>query len=180
MWLIFMPRTMSFDVLEITEPIRYWSVITPSLNKSLLLFLFWVSTIIAIVLVWFIWKRYLGFLLIAVFLSCVASTALTAITDMNLWMDTNSIEHIQTVAFQGKEYHLALSHLWDEDHEYTGYNLFECAIGSDICQPIKLSPQADCGSMDDYFRKASLIVDKENTTLSLTCEGYKTQIIQED
>src|SRR5690349_14632179 len=119
MWLIFMPHAVSFDVLEITEPIHYWSVITPSLNKWLLLFTFLLSTVVGLILVWFIWKRYLGFLFIIIFLNCISSTVLTAITDMNLWMDTNSIEHVETVNFGGKEYRLALSHLWDEDHEYT-------------------------------------------------------------
>lgn len=174
MWIIFMPHAVNFDVLEITEPIHYWSVITPSLDKSLLLFLFWVSIILAIILVWFIWKRYLGFLLVAVFLSCICSTTLTAITDMNLWMDTNSIEHIQTVDFQGKEYRLALSHLWDEDHEYATYNVFKCNTNTDTCDPIKL-PEYGCGYMDDYIRAASLILNNDATKLSLYCGGYNNR-----
>jgi len=175
MWLIFMPHAVNFDVLDITQPIHYWSVVTPSLNKWLLLFIFLLSTCLGLILVWFIWKRYLGYLLVIIFLSCISSTALTVFTDMNLWMDTNSIEHIQTISFGGKEYRLALAHLWDEDHEYADYKILECDLGGEICQPIKLPARLSCFYMDEDIQWASLNTNQD--TLYLNCGGYETQIL---
>ncbi len=174
MWLTFMPHAVSFDVLNISEPIRYWSLITPSIRKPILTLIFVLSACFALVLLWFIWKRYHGLLFVIVLLSCSCSTLLTAINGMNLWMFTNSIEHIETVLFDGKEYRLALSHLWDEDHEYATYNVFKCNTNTDTCDPIKL-PAYGCMYMDDYVRDASLILNNSRTELFLDCGGYNDQ-----
>ncbi len=175
MWLIFMPRAVSFDVLDITQPIHYWSVITPSLNKWILLFAFIVSFVVAIVLLWLMWRRDTVWAFYFIIGAILISILFTVVATMNLWMDTNSIEHIQTVAFQGKEYRLALSHLWDEDDEYANYNILECDPNGEICHPIAQPPSSWCAYMNDDIKSASLNTNQD--MLSLSCGEYKIQIL---
>jgi muconolactone delta-isomerase len=175
MWLIFMPRAVNFDVLDITQPIHYWSVITPSLNKWLLLLVFLVSFVIAMVLIYLMWKRDTIWAFYFIIAAILISILFTVAATMNLWMDTNSIEHIQSIAFQGKEYRLALSHLWDGDHEYANYNILECDPNGDICQPIKQPLSSWCSYMNDDIKWASLNTNRD--MLSLNCGEYKIPIL---
>lgn len=170
-WAIFPVIGPVSGVYDISQPIHYWSFITPDRIRLVVVwFLFMVLAAAGAISAF---RLYRGWLFALSWLM-IALAILSSLLVMFLYLfihDDTELQHVQTVDYGGHQYHLAVRHHpYEWDYTLNTYIVFECDSTGDTCRELtRLPPDIDP-------QEASLSLSNNQTMLFLKQGQNQIQI----
>lgn len=154
------PRTVTFNPLE---NINYWSLISLNGHKSAVVYVIaWALFIgLAGITAFYAWEYYGNLLLLVTWLliavACLGSLCIGLYAAILGIGSGYTLEHIQSVTFNGRVYQLAASIEHYDDFNVTYYVVFECDATGNTCRQLQSFPYYPLNN-----KPATLVVEDDS------------------